>query len=165
KLMTAVPDWAAGLPIAAKGWCRQCYAAASTKITVEDGAMGKDFKDIPLAEIIGSDGKILCPFHDDSRPSLHIYPNNYHCFACDAHGDHIDWLMMVEGMTRDQAIKLLDNWDGPRVINMEQKTGEMLVGAQCIWNAAKSIAGTIAIKYLETVRGIDTSVLPDNDAL
>jgi DNA polymerase len=164
KTMTVVPAWAAGSPIAAKGWCRQSYAAASTKVTVGDGAMDK-YQDIPLAAIVGSDGKILCPFHDDSRPSLHIYPDHYHCFACDAHGDRVDWLMMVEGRTRDEAIEYLENWDGPRAINTEQKAGEMLAGAQCIWNAAKPIAGTLAIKYLEDVRRIDTSVLPDNDAL
>jgi DNA polymerase len=175
KLMTAVPAWASGLPIAAKGWCRQCYAAAAAQQPPVDDAPIRDnaadrqklnghYQDIPLAEITG-DGKILCPFHDDTTPSLHIYPDHYHCFACDAHGDHIDWLMMVEGMTRDEAMDVLENWDGSRLAPTEQKTGDMLAAAQCIWNAAKPIAGTLAIRYLKEVRRIDTTVLPDNDAL
>jgi DNA polymerase len=178
KLMTAVPAWASGLPIAAKGWSRRCYAAAPAQQPPVDDAPIRDnnanreklnghrrpYQDIPLAEITG-DGKILCPFHDDTTPSLHIYPDHYHCFACDAHGDHVDWLMMVEGMTRDEAMDLLENWDGSRLAPTEQKTSDMLAGAQCIWNAAKPIAGTLAIKYLEDVRRIDTTVLPDNDAL
>jgi DNA polymerase len=178
ELMTAVPAWAPGLPIAAKGWSRDCYAAPAKQPAVGDAPIRDNdadrqklnghrlpYQDIPLSELIGSDGKILCPFHDDSAPSLHIYPDHYHCFACDAHGDHTDWLMMVEGMTRDEAMHLLENWDGSRLAPTEQKTGDMLAAAQCIWNAAKPIAGTLAIKYLEDVRRIDTSVLPDNDAL
>ena len=36
--------------------------------------------------------KCLCPFHDDTRPSLtfHIGRNRFRCFVCDAHGGAID---------------------------------------------------------------------------
>lgn len=40
--------------------------------------------------------RAICPFHDDTTPSLHLYeaaPGNrahYHCFACGAHGDLLD---------------------------------------------------------------------------
>jgi DNA primase len=36
--------------------------------------------------------KALCPFHDDSRPSLtfNTYRNRYRCYVCDAHGGPID---------------------------------------------------------------------------
>ena len=36
--------------------------------------------------------KALCPFHDDSRPSLtfNTYRNRYRCYVCDAHGGVID---------------------------------------------------------------------------
>jgi len=36
--------------------------------------------------------KALCPFHDDSRPSLtfNTYRNRYRCYVCDAHGGAID---------------------------------------------------------------------------
>lgn len=33
--------------------------------------------------------KVLCPFHNDTKPSMVLYEetNQYHCFACDAHGN------------------------------------------------------------------------------
>jgi len=35
----------------------------------------------------------ICPFHEDSQPSLYLYQDNnphYHCFACHAHGDTVE---------------------------------------------------------------------------
>ena len=39
--------------------------------------------------------KCLCPFHDDTIPSLTFYPRNntYRCFVCGAHGGVIDLVM------------------------------------------------------------------------
>lgn len=37
-----------------------------------------------------SDGKIACPFHDDSSPSLHVYDDHWHCYGCDLGGTIID---------------------------------------------------------------------------
>ena len=39
--------------------------------------------------------KSLCPFHDDSNPSLtfNVRKNRYRCFVCDAHGGTIDLVM------------------------------------------------------------------------
>lgn len=40
--------------------------------------------------------KTLCPFHEDQRPSMQLYPASsggraqFHCFACGAHGDVFD---------------------------------------------------------------------------
>jgi len=33
----------------------------------------------------------LCPFHDENTPSFHVYPEGYHCFGCNAHGDIFDF--------------------------------------------------------------------------
>ena len=48
--------------------------------------------------------KALCPFHDDSRPSLtfNTYRNRYRCYVCDAHGGPIDLVRnMRNGGFRD----------------------------------------------------------------
>ena len=48
------------------------------------------------AELYGIDvnryGKALCPFHNDRHPSLYVTDDHYHCFACGAHGDVIDFV-------------------------------------------------------------------------
>ena len=54
----------------------------------------------------GDHHKGRCPFHDDSTPSLCVYPCNreggldahYWCFGCGARGDLIDWLRREEGL-------------------------------------------------------------------
>lgn len=42
----------------------------------------------------GHEFKTVCPFHDDSDPSLTINDGKrfYHCFVCGAHGTAIDWI-------------------------------------------------------------------------
>ena len=51
-----------------------------------------------VAERLGlqvSRHKALCPFHDDTHPSLNfsVSRNTYRCFVCDAHGGTIDLVM------------------------------------------------------------------------
>ena len=41
--------------------------------------------------------KSLCPFHDDSHPSLSFKAGSYRCFACGAHGGVIDLAMHMLG--------------------------------------------------------------------
>jgi putative DNA primase/helicase len=51
--------------------------------------------------------KLHCLWHEDTTPSLHIYPDGYHCFACGVSGDHIDWLMETRSLTFQAATELL----------------------------------------------------------
>jgi DNA polymerase I-like protein with 3'-5' exonuclease and polymerase domains len=120
---------------------------------------------IPLADLIGEplvDGKIHCPFHDDTTPSLHVYDDHFHCFGCGAHGDHIDWLMMIEGMDRDKAVQALENWDGPISQPHARANDDVrtLASAQRLWEQAEPITGTLAARYLAEIRRIDLGVLP-----
>ena len=47
-----------------------------------------------------------CPFHNDKKPSLRIYPetNTYHCFGCDKTGDVIQFIQDIENCTKREAI-------------------------------------------------------------
>jgi DNA polymerase I-like protein with 3'-5' exonuclease and polymerase domains len=112
---------------------------------------------IPLADLIGeqlTDGKILCPFHDDSTPSCHIYADHFHCFACSAHGDHITWLTEIEGLSRDEAIERLLNWSGPIARPQSSTANNNIEWALRLWEAGRSITGTLAAQYLKDRRKI-----------
>ncbi len=53
----------------------------------------------------------LCPFHQDSKPSLKVNPrlNRYKCFVCDAGGDAVEFLMQHQHMTFPEAMEWLGN--------------------------------------------------------
>ena len=55
--------------------------------------------------------KILCPFHNDSKPSMQIYPGNkgYFCFVCNEGGSVIDFVMKYFGLSYVDAIKKLND--------------------------------------------------------
>lgn len=57
----------------------------------------------------GANWKCVCPFHDDSNPSLVISPSKqiYHCFSCGAGGDSIKFVMEYEKLTYPEAIEKL----------------------------------------------------------
>ena len=57
------------------------------------------------------DLKGLCPFHDDNEPSLVVTPGKglFHCMACGAAGNVIQFVAKKEGITeREAALRLLD---------------------------------------------------------
>ena len=45
----------------------------------------------------GSGYKVLCPFHDDKSPSMHINDEKglYHCFVCKAGGNLVQFIKAV----------------------------------------------------------------------
>ena len=63
------------------------------------------------AELYGIDvnryGKALCPFHNDRNPSLYVADDHYYCFACGEHGDVIDFVSKLFGLSLIQAAQKL----------------------------------------------------------
>jgi len=53
----------------------------------------------------------LCPLHEDKRPSFYIYPdtNTFHCFGCQANGDVITLVQLLNNLSFKQALNLLTN--------------------------------------------------------
>jgi DNA polymerase len=113
-----------------------------------------------------SDNKCGCPFHEgDDTPSMQIYPDHFHCFACDAHGSAIEWLTKIEGMTRHEAIAAIQPGDPPSQTATDDKAAK-LARTLALWQEARSIPGTLAERYLAETRGIVLAALPaDLDAV
>jgi len=59
----------------------------------------------------GANFKAVCPFHNDSNPSLVISPSKqiYHCFSCGAGGDAIKFVMEYEKLNYPETIEKLAN--------------------------------------------------------
>lgn len=59
---------------------------------------------VPIARLVepGTGGKAHCvePGHQDNSPSLHIYEDHVHCFACEFHGDVVDVWAAQRGFDR-----------------------------------------------------------------
>ena len=57
----------------------------------------------------GANYKCVCPFHNDTTPSLVVSPSKqiYHCFACGAGGDSIKFVMEYEKLSYPEAIEKL----------------------------------------------------------
>jgi DNA primase len=51
----------------------------------------------------------LCPWHDDSRPSLQVNPErqSFKCWVCDVGGDVFSFVMKAEGMEFREALEML----------------------------------------------------------
>ncbi len=51
----------------------------------------------------------LCPWHDDSRPSLQVNPErqSFKCWVCDLGGDVFSFLMQIEGVEFREALEML----------------------------------------------------------
>lgn len=56
-------------------------------------------------------GNICCPFHNDKRPSLHIYDGirGWHCFTCNEGGDPVDFVKKLFGLSFRDACKKLNS--------------------------------------------------------
>ena len=52
-------------------------------------------------------GMVCCPFHNDKHPSMKV-DNRYHCFACGADGDVIDFVSNYFGLSIIDSVKKLN---------------------------------------------------------
>lgn len=103
-----------------------------------------------------------CPFHPDTRPSFHIYPDGfYHCFGCGAHGDVIDFVARAEGVEwREAALMLAGSQIGggciaPQVAEEEREPRpEELTAVHAAWEACRRHLSHLHAQEYLAKRGI-----------
>lgn len=63
-----------------------------------------------------------CPKHRDDTPSLFITPskNAFHCFSCGRSGYLLQWLMVYEGLSYNDAIDKISELSGVDVKNLKK---------------------------------------------
>ena len=55
-------------------------------------------------------GMAICPFHNDKNPSMKV-DKRFHCFACQADGDAVDFVSRLFGLPcKEAAMKLADDF-------------------------------------------------------
>src|SRR5215212_3150453 len=82
--------------------------AKAQRINFDDLKARADFRAVLLHYRLslvgqGDQAKVLCPFHDDERPScsVNLAKGLFHCFSCQAKGNVLDFVHRME--TRDGA--------------------------------------------------------------
>jgi DNA primase len=57
----------------------------------------------------GAEYKCLCPFHDDTNPSMRVYPDrqSFRCWVCDTGGDVFTWVMKREALSFPETMRFL----------------------------------------------------------
>lgn len=67
----------------------------------------------------------LCPWHDDTRPSLQVNPErqSFKCWVCDIGGDVFSFVMRMEGVEFPEALRLLADQSGI-VLQSDRPAGE-----------------------------------------
>ena len=118
----------------------------------------------------------ICPFHDDSKPSMTVSPAKqfYYCFSCGAGGNSIKFLMEFQRQSfSDVVLDLarryqlpIETVDGPQQERLRQQLSrrESLQRALALasgWfrSQLKSPSGHAALAYLTEQRGFSPATL------
>lgn len=116
----------------------------------------------------GADFKGICPFHNDSNPSLSVSPSKkvFKCFSCNAAGNVVGFIERYKQIPYIQALKIVADKVGIELkldshpANKNQKyydvTKEVTNFYQFYLNNTKE--GKVALEYLHN-RGIDDNVI------
>src|SRR3990170_5806300 len=103
-------------------------AMATRELAVSSGSF--DSKErvkqaVDIVDLVGSHIQLrrqgrnyvgLCPWHDDTRPSLQVNPErqSFKCWVCDIGGDVFSFLMKMEGVGFPEALAMLAERAGIR---------------------------------------------------
>ncbi len=118
----------------------------------------------------------ICPFHDDSKPSMTVSPSKqfYYCFSCGAGGNSIKFLMEFQRQSfGDVVLELarkyqlpIETVDGSQQERLRQQFSRrdklhraLSLSAGWFSNQLRSQKGSLALHYLKTERGLSENTL------
>ena len=114
-------------------------------------------------------GKALCPFHNDRHPSMVVYDDHYHCFACGEHGDVIDLVANLYGLpVLDAANKLANDFgisqDKPSIKEIEEKLNRKSEAQRLRENEKLCFSALLAyMKLLQEWKRVYAPRLPEDE--
>ena len=116
----------------------------------------------------GNDYKGICPFHDDSNPSLSVSPARkiYKCFSCGASGNAISFVQNFKHISFVEAVKYVGEKCGVKVettnnyVNKNQKLYSAMEDATNYYEfyLKSSKEGKSALEYLNN-RHLDDEII------
>ncbi|MBU1130984.1 DNA primase [Patescibacteria group bacterium] len=119
----------------------------------------------------GSNLKAKCPFHNEKTPSFMVSPEKqiFHCFGCQAGGDHFEFIKRIDGIEFPEALRILADKAGvkldyhnPEIHSRKTKTFDLCDDIALYWHQKlKNDAGLSSIRsYLEE-RGVKSRTIDD----
>ena len=118
----------------------------------------------------------ICPFHDDSKPSMSVIPGKqfYYCFSCGAGGNAIKFLMEFQRQSfSDVVLELakkyqvpIDTVEGPQQERLKQQLSRrdtlyrvLKIATGWFRNQLNSPCGENALNYLKKTRRLSDGTL------
>ena len=118
----------------------------------------------------------VCPFHDDSKPSMTVSPQKqfYYCFSCGAGGNSIKFLMEFQRQSFSDVVLDLarryqlpvETVDGPQQERLRQQLSRrdhlhraLALASGWFRSQLKSASGTEALAYLRDQRGLSDATM------
>ena len=118
----------------------------------------------------------ICPFHDDSKPSMSVIPGKqfYYCFSCGAGGNAIKFLMEFQRQSfSDVVLELakkyqvpIDTVEGPQQERLKQQLSRrdtlyrvLKIATGWFRNQLNSTCGENALNYLKKTRRLSDGTL------
>ncbi len=112
--------------------------------------------------------RAICPFHNDSDPSLNLYKgrggagerDHYHCFVCGAHGDVVSLIQNYERVSFWQAVQRLANIQGIELPTNRRATVDRRSGTAMLSDRIRSApANDPTFTAFSAARGFDPAFL------
>ena len=118
----------------------------------------------------------VCPFHDDSKPSMTVSPQKqfYYCFSCGAGGNSIKFLMEFQRQSFSDVVLDLarryqlpvETVDGPQQERLRQQLSRrdhlhraLSLASGWFRSQLKSTSGQEALAYLRDQRGLSEATI------